>query len=117
MTDHLAWISAADVRSVAWTLLHFVWQATLLAGLFAALNAVVRSATVRYALAVSMLLLMIAAPIATFSYLRAPMTEQASVPPASTAAVVATRSSHDSSSQGAPSAPVSPDTLLWIVNF
>ena len=45
MTDHLAWISTTDIRYVAWTLLHFLWQATLLGGLFAALNAIVRSAT------------------------------------------------------------------------
>jgi bla regulator protein blaR1 len=117
MTDHLAWISITDIRYVAWTLLHFLWQAALLAGLFAAMNAVVRSAAARYALAVSVLLLMIAAPIATFFYLRAPDTEQVSVARASAPVAVAPRTAHDSSLQSVPSEPVSPDTLMWVVNL
>jgi beta-lactamase regulating signal transducer with metallopeptidase domain len=117
MTDRLAWISTTDIRYVAWTLLHFLWQATLLGGLFAALNAIVRSATVRYALAVSVLILMIAAPIATFFYLRAADTDQVSVAQASAPIALAPRVAHDSSLQRVPSEPVSPDTLMWVVNL
>src|SRR5215471_19873468 len=117
MTDHLAWISTIDVRCLAWTLLHFLWQATLLAGLFAAMNAVVRSATVRYALAVCVLLLMIAAPVATFFYLRAPHMDQANVTYTSAPVESAPRAARDGAPQNASSQPVSPDTLTWVVNL
>jgi beta-lactamase regulating signal transducer with metallopeptidase domain len=70
MSDLLSWFSPALVRLVAWALLHFLWQGLVLAALFAGLMATFRTATTRYALAVSILVLMIAAPIATFLFLR-----------------------------------------------
>ena len=70
MTDYSAWFSPAVMRLLAWALLHFLWQGLVLGALFAALMAIARTAATRYALAVSILVLMVASPVATFLYLR-----------------------------------------------
>ena len=51
---------------LGWTLLHFVWQGTALAALFAALLVMSRNANVRYLLGIATLILMMAAPVVTF---------------------------------------------------
>jgi beta-lactamase regulating signal transducer with metallopeptidase domain len=63
------WISPEILRTLGWTLLHFVWQGTALAALFAATVAACRSAAARYALAVGTLVLMMASPVITFMWL------------------------------------------------
>jgi beta-lactamase regulating signal transducer with metallopeptidase domain len=69
MTHFANWISPEMLRTLGWTLLHFVWQGAGLAALFAVVAAVCRSASARYALAVSVLALMVASPLVTFSWL------------------------------------------------
>jgi beta-lactamase regulating signal transducer with metallopeptidase domain len=69
MTHFANWISPEMLRTLGWTLLHFVWQGAGLAALFAVVAAVCRSASARYALAVSVLALMVASPIVTFTWL------------------------------------------------
>jgi beta-lactamase regulating signal transducer with metallopeptidase domain len=68
--DH--WLSPAVMRPLGWALLHFLWQGTALAALAAVAMALCRAASVRYTLGVGVLVLMLAAPVATFlSYWRA----------------------------------------------
>jgi len=69
MTHFANWISPEVLRTLGWTLLHFVWQGAGLAALFAVACAVCRRAAARYALAVSVLVLMVASPIGTFTWL------------------------------------------------
>ena len=71
MSNFANWISPEILRTLAWTLLHFLWQGAGLAALFAVPAAVCRSASARYALAVSALVLMIMSPVITFTWLRA----------------------------------------------
>src|SRR2546429_7751085 len=71
MTNLLNWISPEVLRTLGWTLLHFLWQGAGLAALFAVAAAVCRSASARYALAVSALVLMMVSPVVTFTWLRA----------------------------------------------
>jgi bla regulator protein blaR1 len=58
-------LSPTAMQSLAWALLHFLWQGTALAALGAALMALSRRARVRYVIGVTVLLLMLIAPIAT----------------------------------------------------
>src|SRR5713226_7481326 len=71
MSNFASWISPEILRTLGWTLVHFVWQGAGLAALFAVARAVCRSASARYALAVGALVLMMASPIVTFTWLRA----------------------------------------------
>src|SRR5229473_2484288 len=70
MSNFASWISPEVLRTLGWTLLHFLWQGAGLAALFAVACAVCRSAADRYALAVGALVLMMASPVVTFSWLR-----------------------------------------------
>ncbi|HEY6943978.1 MAG TPA: M56 family metallopeptidase [Candidatus Acidoferrum sp.] len=69
MTTLARGISPELLQALGWTLLHFVWQGAALAALFAMANTLCRRATTRYALAVITLVLMMAAPVITFSEL------------------------------------------------
>jgi beta-lactamase regulating signal transducer with metallopeptidase domain len=70
--SHLAsWISPEILRTLGWTLLHFLWQGAGLAALFAVASAVCRSASARYALAAGALVLMLVSPVVTFRWLQA----------------------------------------------
>src|ERR1700687_1369217 len=69
MSNFANWISPELLRTLGWTLLHFLWQGAGLAALFAVACAVCRSATARYALAVGALVLMMASPVITFTWL------------------------------------------------
>ena len=71
MSNFANWISPEILRTLGWTLLHFLWQGAGIAALFAVGAAVCRSASTRYALAVSALALMMASPVVTFTLLRA----------------------------------------------
>src|SRR5213594_2736274 len=71
MSHFANWISPEILRTLGWTLLHFLWQGAGLAALFVVAAAVCRSASGRYALAVSALVLMMASPVVTFLWLRA----------------------------------------------
>ena len=71
MTNIANWLSPDVLRTLDWTLLHFLWQGAGLAALFAVAAAACRSASARYALAVSALVLMLVSPVVTFTWLRA----------------------------------------------
>ncbi|MGC2108207.1 MAG: M56 family metallopeptidase [Candidatus Korobacteraceae bacterium] len=117
MTELAGWFSPATMRMLAWALLHFLWQGMVLAAIFAGLMAAFRSAAARYALAVSILILMVAAPIATFLFLR----QSSSVPLATAAPIVistaqeASRTLQTSSMQTASGEGFSSDTFVWLV--
>lgn len=59
------WLSPSLMHAVAWTLLHFLWQGAALAALAAAAMAFCSRASARYAIALSALMLMLAAPVVT----------------------------------------------------
>jgi beta-lactamase regulating signal transducer with metallopeptidase domain len=69
MTTLANWLSPSVLHSLGWTLLHFLWQGTAVAALAAVLMTMCRTASARYALAVAALVLMLAAPMATFFFL------------------------------------------------
>jgi beta-lactamase regulating signal transducer with metallopeptidase domain len=71
MSNFANWISPELLRTLSWTLLHFLWQGAGLAALFAVACAVCRSAPARYALAVGALVLMMVSPVITFTWLHA----------------------------------------------
>jgi beta-lactamase regulating signal transducer with metallopeptidase domain len=58
------------VQAIAWTLIHFCWQAAAIAAVYRALSllAARRSSNTRYLLALGALLLMVAASVATFAF-------------------------------------------------
>ncbi|HWZ84530.1 MAG TPA: M56 family metallopeptidase [Terriglobales bacterium] len=65
------WLTPEVMRPAGWALLHFLWQGTALAALATVAMAPFRKASARYVVAVGILLLMLAAPVATFFYYRA----------------------------------------------
>src|SRR5256884_5959090 len=120
MTNLLNWISPEVLRTLGWTLLHFLWQGAGLAALFAVTTAVCRSAPTRYALAVGALVLMMVSPVITFTWLRrqanpAVWTGAAGV---STGAGTSTPNVTALSSSRAPAAEsrsVQPMAMLWLL--
>ena len=64
------WLSPDVMRPAGWALLHFLWQGTALAALATVAMAPFRKASARYVVAVGVLLMMLAAPVATFTYYR-----------------------------------------------
>jgi beta-lactamase regulating signal transducer with metallopeptidase domain len=72
------WLSPVTMRLLALVLLHFLWQGAALAALAYVVTALCRSASARYAVAVGTMVLMFAAPVATFMVFRAG--QQASTP-------------------------------------
>jgi beta-lactamase regulating signal transducer with metallopeptidase domain len=71
MSNFASWISPEVLRTLGWTLLHFLWQGAGLAALFAVASALSRSASARYALAAGALVLMLVSPVFTFMWLQA----------------------------------------------
>ena len=62
-----ALLDRPEVFALGWTLLHFIWQGTLVAVLLAGVNVLLRrhSARLRYAVACSAMLLLVILPVAT----------------------------------------------------
>jgi beta-lactamase regulating signal transducer with metallopeptidase domain len=58
------------VQAIAWTLIHFCWQAAVIAAAYRGLSLITarRSSNMRYLLALSALLLMLGASVATFAF-------------------------------------------------
>jgi Zn-dependent protease with chaperone function len=58
------------LQAIAWTLIHFCWQAAVVAGLYRLVSAAVarRSSQTRYLVALTALLLMMAAAVGTFAW-------------------------------------------------
>jgi len=78
-------LSPATLQLLALALLHFLWQGAALAALAYVVMVLCRSATVRYAVAVVTMILMVAAPIGTFLVLEA--RAQAETPPSAIGSV------------------------------
>jgi beta-lactamase regulating signal transducer with metallopeptidase domain len=64
------WFTPDVLRTLGLSLLHFLWQGAALATLTTAALAISRRASTRYIIAVLALVLMVAAPVVTFSFLR-----------------------------------------------
>ncbi len=62
-------LSPSVMHSLGWALLHFLWQGTAVAALAAVVMTICRRASARYVIAVGALVLMLAAPVATFFFL------------------------------------------------
>ncbi|HLQ78954.1 MAG TPA: hypothetical protein VK210_16465, partial [Terriglobia bacterium] len=58
------------IERLAWTLAHFIWEGALVAGIAAVTLRMLarKTAEVRYTVSVSALMLMLAAPVATFVF-------------------------------------------------
>jgi len=69
MTSLANWTSPELLLTLGWTLLHFVWQGAALAAVFAVAMTLCRSASARYAVAAGTLVLMMASPVVTFSWI------------------------------------------------
>jgi beta-lactamase regulating signal transducer with metallopeptidase domain len=121
MSNFASWISPQVLRTLGWTLLHFLWQGAGLAALFAVACAVCRSASARYALAVGTLVLMLASPVVTFSWLRA-QTNPAVKTGAEGALTWAGKSNHGATALSGSRAPVAGMRseqamgMLWLVD-
>jgi beta-lactamase regulating signal transducer with metallopeptidase domain len=120
MSNFANWISPEVLRTLGWTLLHFLWQGAGLAALFAVASAVCRRAPARYALAVGALVLMLMSPVVTFTWLRAQANPavQTGAEGASTWAGTSTQNATALSGSRAPVArPRSeqPMGMLWLV--
>src|SRR5467141_1510733 len=122
MTNFAHWISPELMRTLGWTLLHFIWQGAALAALFAVAMAACRSAAARYALAVGTLALMMASPMITFAWLQRETIPavrsgaQGSLPWVGTAAQHAVVPAV-SGAPGAASLSAQPVAMLWLVEL
>jgi len=120
MSNFAGWISPEVLRTLGWTLLHFIWQGAGLAALFAVASAICRSASARYLLAVGALVLMLVSPVMTFTWLRAQGNPAVSTGAegASTWAVTSTQNATALSGSRAPVAESTtrqPLGMLWLV--
>ena len=122
MTHISLWISPQLAHTLAWALLHFLWQGLALAAICSACMALCRTASARYVLALATLVLMLAAPAVTFFALKHSAVAAANTAPtASAAAILSAVSANLSSlsvslpSSAAPNAPLRADVLLWFV--
>jgi beta-lactamase regulating signal transducer with metallopeptidase domain/predicted flap endonuclease-1-like 5' DNA nuclease len=116
MTSLTNWLSPSTMHSLGWTLLHFLWQGTAVAALAAVAMTLCRRASARYALAVGALVLMLAAPVATFFFLTSSQPATATT----SSSVVETHSSARNNLAAGTSAGISRlspslDTLPWLV--
>jgi beta-lactamase regulating signal transducer with metallopeptidase domain len=115
------WLPPTVMHPLAWALLHFLWQGTALAALAAVVMTLCRKASVRYTVGVGTLVLMLAAPVATFLSYRQVDTAVPSVTmPVSTAAVQshAPKPAQSLTSQSQVSAPeIFPglDVFPWLI--
>ena len=116
MTSLTNWLSPSVMHSLGWTLLHFLWQGTAGAALAAVLMALCRRASARYVLAVSALIVMLAAPLATFFFL----TSSDAAAPAKSSPVAETQPTALGNAVARPSSGLSRlspslDALPWLV--
>jgi beta-lactamase regulating signal transducer with metallopeptidase domain len=120
MTNFANWISPEFLRTLGWTLLHFLWQGAGLAALFAVATAVCRSAPARYARAVGALVLMMVSPVITFTWLSR-QTNPAGWTGAAGALTWAGTSTQNATALSGSRAPVAasrteqPVAMLWLV--
>jgi beta-lactamase regulating signal transducer with metallopeptidase domain/uncharacterized protein YnzC (UPF0291/DUF896 family) len=118
MTPLADWLSPATLRLLALALMHFLWQGAALAAIAYAAMALCRSASARYAVSVGALVLMLAAPVASFLVLRA--RNESSVAALLNDDTRVAAASSISPQIRAPHAPVpsqdSPAYFLWLVD-
>jgi beta-lactamase regulating signal transducer with metallopeptidase domain len=114
MSD-LSWVHSGEVLALGWTLLHFCWQSTVIALLYALADRCLPQATtaVRYGITIAMLGLMPIAAIATFIEQGQLVVHFAQDPQPVVASQIG--SLHASVVKEAPfAAPAMADTELWI---
>ena len=116
MSSLTNWLSPSVMHSLGWALLHFLWQGTAVAALAAVLMTLCRRASARYAVAVCALVLMLAAPVATFFFIA----RSGATAPAITSPVVKTQPTVASNvvvraSAGISRISPSLDVLPWLV--
>jgi beta-lactamase regulating signal transducer with metallopeptidase domain len=110
------WLSPDVMRPLGWALFHFLWQGTALAALAAVTMALIRRASVRYLLAVGTLILMLAAPVATFfSYWQTDSGSARLAAPASTAASWEVPQPDPAAHVSVASRGIAPDIFPWMV--
>lgn len=82
MTTFLSILEHPVVRSLGWALLHFVWQATALAGIVALLQILMRrtSAQMRYVMLCGMLAVVTACPAVTWYWIASAMPDTQTAP-------------------------------------
>lgn len=126
-TNLLHSLSPSLMYAMGWALLHFLWQGTALAALAAVAMALCRRASVRYLVAVGVLVLMFLAPLATVFFYSEQHTSVAdtakSLPRVATAlpSLAVTRRQAAAIGSSQPSAPElsflasSRDALPWLV--
>ncbi len=120
MSNFANWISPEVLRTLGWTLLHFLWQGAGLAALFAVAAAVCRRASARYAVAVGALVLMMISPVVTFTWLHHE-TNPAGQTGAQGASTWAGTSTQNATALSGSRAPVAksrterPMAMLWLV--
>ena len=107
-------ISPQLTHALGWTLLHFVWQGLALAAICAALMAICASASMRYAIALGTLALMLAAPVITFGILQRSGSAPALAGLSFSQAVVNWAPAAVTASP-LPASPLQPNLLLWLV--
>jgi len=121
MTDLASSFSSDVTRSLGWALLHFVWQGVALAAALSVLMAFCRRASLRYVLAVGVLVLMVAAPLVTFLLVLPPARPYAEWTRAASGAATAVWSRAVAAAVPTPppvQQPVfQPDTLVWLVEL
>lgn len=108
-------ISPQLTHALGWTLLHFIWEGLALAAICAALMAICRRASTRYAVALGTLALMLAAPVITFGIL-----QRSESTPALAAFSVSQEIRNwvapaEIPSSPSPASPVLSNLLLWLV--
>jgi beta-lactamase regulating signal transducer with metallopeptidase domain len=103
----LAHLLSPDImRNIALTLLHFLWQGAALAAACYIGISLLRSSSARYAFSITILVLMLATPIATFSVLEAQV-------PATPSTNFAMTSSGAATAQSAPLAASTPGSAAF----
>ncbi len=118
-------ISPELVRMVGWALLHFVWQGAAIGLLLWLALAMTQRASVRYALAVGALLLMLALPVATLFFMQGSATAIATsaagdaIPPAVQSGAPGPLTAHHAHAAAMvpqQNQPLQPsETMLWLV--
>src|SRR5947209_11593219 len=70
MMQLLGWVTPSTVQTLGWTLVHFLWQGAAIAVVTYGVLAFVRSALIRYNVALAALVLMSVSPMVTFTFLQ-----------------------------------------------
>jgi len=113
-------LSPETMRSVALTLLHFLWQGAALAAVAYASLSLLRNSSTRYAFLVGLLVLMLASPVATLLILNAQATAtDLTGSNVATSAAASETSAHAVASKHQPTAPsrAAPDYFILLVEL